>query len=183
MLEEILEHNRRFVEQRGYLPYETDKYPNQRLAIVTCMDARLMELLPAALGLKNGDAHIVRTAGAMVTDPYGSVVRSLLVGIYTMGVREILVIGHSDCGMEGLSTETMRKAMINRGISPEALTLAGQEAGEPMDWLLGFPCVKESVRQSVDLLRGHPLLPGDVSVSGLIIDPYDGSLQCVSHQE
>lgn len=183
MLEEILEHNRRFVEQREYLPYETDKYPNQRLAIVTCMDARLMELLPAALGLKNGDAHIVKTAGAMVTDPYGSEVRSLLVGIYTMGVREILVIGHSDCGMEGLNSETMRNAMIKRGIPSEALALARQEGGEMTDWLFGFSCAEESVRGSVELLRGHPLLPEDVSVSGLIIDPSDGSLQCVSHQE
>ena len=60
LLEELLAYNRAFVEQKGYEPYRTGKFPNRKLAVVTCMDTRLSELLPAALGLKNGDAKNIR---------------------------------------------------------------------------------------------------------------------------
>ena len=59
-IDEILAHNKTFVEEKGYLKYSTDKYPDKKLAIVSCMDTRLTELLPAALGLKNGDAKIIK---------------------------------------------------------------------------------------------------------------------------
>ena len=59
MIDEILEYNRRFVAEKGYERFITDKYPNKRIAIVTCMDTRLVELLPAALGLRNGDVKII----------------------------------------------------------------------------------------------------------------------------
>lgn len=61
-IDEILAHNKTFVEEKGYLKYSTDKYPDKKLAIVSCMDTRLTELLPAALGLKNGDAKIIKNA-------------------------------------------------------------------------------------------------------------------------
>ena len=81
MIEQIVEYNKKFVENKGYEPYLTSKYPNKKLAVLTCMDTRLTELLPAALGLKNGDAKIIKNAGGVITHPYGSVVRSLLVAI------------------------------------------------------------------------------------------------------
>ena len=81
MIEEILEYNRKFVEEKAYEPYVTSKYPDKKIAILTCMDTRLTSLLPAALGLKNGDVKMIKNAGGVITDPYGSVVRSLLVGI------------------------------------------------------------------------------------------------------
>ena len=60
MIEQIVEYNKKFVENKGYEPYLTSKYPNKKLAVLTCMDTRLTELLPAALGLKNGDAKIIK---------------------------------------------------------------------------------------------------------------------------
>ena len=60
MIDEIMEYNRKFVENKGYAPYLTSKYPDKKLAILTCMDTRLLELLPAALGIKNGDAKIIK---------------------------------------------------------------------------------------------------------------------------
>ena len=63
MIEQIVEYNKKFVENKGYEPYLTSKYPNKKLAVLTCMDTRLTELLPAALGLKNGDAKIIKNAG------------------------------------------------------------------------------------------------------------------------
>ena len=74
MIEQIVEYNKKFVENKGYESYLTSKYPNKKLAVLTCMDTRLTELLPAALGLKNGDAKIIKNAGGVITHPYGSVV-------------------------------------------------------------------------------------------------------------
>lgn len=85
MIDEILAFNRRFVAEKGYERYITDKYPNKRIAIVTCMDTRLVELLPAALGLRNGDVKIIKNAGGTITNPFDSTVRSLLVAIYELG--------------------------------------------------------------------------------------------------
>ena len=72
MIEEILEYNRKFVEEKGYEPYVTSKYPDKKIAILTCMDTRLTSLLPAALGLKNGDVKMIKNAGGVITHPYGS---------------------------------------------------------------------------------------------------------------
>ena len=102
MIEQIVEYNKKFVENKGYEPYLTSKYPNKKLAVLTCMDTRLTELLPAALGLKNGDAKIIKNAGGVITHPYGSVVRSLLVAILELGVEQVMVIGHTDCGVQGM---------------------------------------------------------------------------------
>ena len=76
MIEEMLAYNKKFVEEKRYEQYAASKYPNKKVAILTCMDTRLTELLPAALGLKNGDAKIIKNAGGVITHPYGSVVRS-----------------------------------------------------------------------------------------------------------
>ena len=103
MLEEILQYNKEFVESKAYEKYAASKYPNKKLAILSCMDTRLTELLPAALGLKNGDAKIIKNAGGIIADPFGSVMRSLLIAVHTLGVEHILVIGHTDCGVQGLS--------------------------------------------------------------------------------
>mgnify|MGYP001525497116 CR=1 FL=1 len=92
MIDEILAFNRRFVAEKGYERYITDKYPNKRIAIVTCMDTRLVELLPAALGLRNGDVKIIKNAGGTITNPFDSTVRSLLVAIYELGVTEVMII-------------------------------------------------------------------------------------------
>ena len=69
MIDNILAYNKTFVEQRGYEQYVTDKYPNKKLAVLSCMDTRLTELLPAALGLKNGDAKVIKNAGGLVISP------------------------------------------------------------------------------------------------------------------
>ena len=66
MIDEILEFNREFVERGDYKKYVADKYPNKKLAVLSCMDTRLTELLPAALGLKNGDAKIIKNAGGFL---------------------------------------------------------------------------------------------------------------------
>lgn len=75
-IEEVLAFNKTFVEEKRYEQFETDKYPEKKLAVLSCMDTRLTELLPAALGLKNGDAKIIKNAGGVIAHPFGSVIRS-----------------------------------------------------------------------------------------------------------
>ena len=112
MIDQIMEYNKKFVENKGYEPFLTSKYPDKKLAILTCMDTRLIELLPAALGIKNGDAKIIKNAGGTMVHPYGSVVRSLLVGILELGVEEVMVIGHTDCGVQGMDGKEMLPAGV-----------------------------------------------------------------------
>ena len=88
----ILAHNQAFVESKAYERYATDKYPDKKLAIVSCMDTRLTTLLLAALGLKNGDAKIIKVAGAEVAHPFGSVMRSLLIAVCELGVEDVMIV-------------------------------------------------------------------------------------------
>ncbi len=179
MIDDIMEFNRRFVEERGYERYITTKFPDRRLAIVTCMDTRLTELLQAALGLRNGDAKIIKNAGGVILSPFSTEVRSLLVGIYELGVEEVMVVGHTDCGAQHISGSEMVEAMRSRGISDRAIEACRYFDVDFDKWLCGFDSVEESVRSSVDILRRHPLIPKDVRVGGFIIDSVTGELSRV----
>ena len=179
MIDDILEFNRRFVAEKGYERYVTDKYPDKKVAVVTCMDTRLTELLPAALGLRNGDAKIIKNAGGTVLKPFSTEVRSLLVGIYELGVEDIMVIGHTDCGAQHISGPDMIEVMKARGIPEERIEACRYFDVDFDSWLCGFDSVEESVRSSVDMLRRHPLIPEDVRVWGFIIDSVTGELRAV----
>ena len=179
MIEEILEFNKNFVETKQYERFISGKYPNKKIAILSCMDTRLTELLPAALGFKNGDVKIIKNAGAVISSPFGSVMRSLLVAIYNLGVQDVLVIGHYDCGMQNMDSHALLEKMKSRGISEETLSLM-KFLGVDFDaWLSGFEDVKQSVRETVCKITDHPLIPRDVNVYGLIMDPTTGRLDCI----
>ena len=151
-IDDILAFNKKFVEEESYKRYETDKYPDKKLAIVSCMDTRLTELLPAALGLKNGDAKIIKNAGGVISHPFGSVIRSLLVAIYELGVTTIMVIGHSNCGAQHMNAKEMINHMIAAGIS------------------------QDHIQKTVETIAHHPLIPPSVEVQGFIIDSKTGEL-------
>lgn len=176
MIKEILEHNRRFVENKEYEKYITSKYPEKKIAIVTCMDTRLVELLPAALGLRNGDVKMIKNAGGVITNPFDSTVRSLLVAIYELGVNEIMVIGHTECGVQGMDAKEMLHLMRERGIDEEHISLM-RHCGIDLDkWLHGFDETPTAVEETVDLIANHPLVPKDIVVKGYIINSYTGEL-------
>src|SRR5438132_5485588 len=103
LLAEILDHNRSFVDRKEYEAFRTDQFPNKRLVVLSCMDTRLVELLPRAMGFRNGDVKMVKNAGAIVSHPFGSVMRSILLAIYELNAAEGVVVGHSGCGWTGLS--------------------------------------------------------------------------------
>lgn len=123
LLTDILEFNGQFVEEKGYEPYITTKYPNKKLVVLSCMDSRLVELLPKSMNLRNGDVKIVKSAGAIVNHPFGSIMRSILVALYELNAEEVFVVGHYDCGMSAVDSETMIKHMKERGISDETFDI------------------------------------------------------------
>ena len=180
MLKSIIEHNKSFAEKGKGAHYQTSKYPDRHLAIVTCMDTRLIEMLPAALGIKNGDAKIIKDAGGMIVHPFGSVVRSLLIAIYELGVTDIMVVGHTDCGVQHMDVEEITNKMKEEGID-EAVFHNMRYYGIDFDqWMGGFDCVETAVKESVELLEHHPLIPNKVSIYGFIIDTETGLLRQVA---
>lgn len=175
-IKKILAYNKQFVEEKRYEQYSASKFPNKKLAIVTCMDTRLVELLPAALGLKNGDVKMIKNAGGVVTSPFGSVIRSLLVAIIELGVTDIMVIGHTDCGVQHIDSEMMIHHMKERGITQESIDLMKYCGIDFEKWLSGFDTVEDSVRETVDTIRNHPLIPNDINIFGYVIDTQTGEL-------
>lgn len=176
MIDEILRYNEEFVASKGYERFATTKYPDKRIAIVTCMDTRLVELLPAALGIRNGDVKMIKNAGGTITNPFDSTMRSLLVAVYELGVNEIMIIGHTECGVQGMNAAGMINLMKERGVDEEHIRLM-RHCGIDLDkWLHGFDNTSEAVRETVDLVRNHPLMVSDVRVGGYIMDSVTGKL-------
>lgn len=178
-LTDILQHNQQFVEAGGYSDYFSNKFPDKKLAILTCMDTRILELLPAAMGIKNGDAKMIRNAGAVVNHPWGSVMRSLLVAVFELKVEEIMVVAHYDCGMRGLNPEQFLAKATAQGIPADRIETL-RHAGINLDtWLTGFENVEDSVRHTVETIRRHPLMPQAIAIHGMVIHPTTGKLTVI----
>ena len=179
MIEQIVAYNKKFVEEKGYEPYLTSKYPDKKLAILTCMDTRLIELLPAALGIRNGDTKVIKNAGGVITHPYGSVMRSLLVAIVELGVEEVMVIGHTDCGVQGMNGTELLEDLTKRGVKQEHIDIIRHSGVDLETWLGGFESVEQSVEDTVYALQNHPLMPKDVTIRGFIMNSETGELKAV----
>ena len=134
--------------------------PARRFAVVTCMDARLD---PARfLGLAEGDAHVIRNAGGLVTD---DALRSLVISHHELGTQEAFVIGHERCGMIGLSDDDMHEKL---GAAAEGVEF------------LGFADLEEAVRGSVRRIRESRLLPDSFEATGFVYDVRTGGLRQVT---
>ena len=160
-MQAILAANRAWAGQRDRA--EVPGRPARRLAILTCMDARI-EPLPA-LGLQPGDAHVIRNAGGRASE---DAIRSLVVSTNLLGTREILVIHHTDCGMNRNSEADIRHHLLAH---------LGVDSGDT-DFLT-FSDLDESIRGDVELIRSSPLLPKDIQVSGMVFDVATGLLHPV----
>ncbi|MHB1167216.1 MAG: beta-class carbonic anhydrase [Carboxydocellales bacterium] len=174
LLDNLLAANQKFVKPGAFPPLP--KSPQRQFAIFTCMDTRLVDFLEPAMGIKRGDAKILKNAGNTIVDPNGGMIRSLVVGIFNLGVEEILVIGHQDCGMAGLDSGELRKKMIARGIEPQAID---QLIPDLATWTGAFTDPVSNVQKVVEIIRNSPLIPKDVPVHGLIFCPNDGHLEIV----
>jgi carbonic anhydrase len=135
--------------------------PERKLAVLTCMDTRLSI---RTLGLKTGDAHIIRNAGGIVTE---DTLRSLVVSHYLLGTEEIMVINHTDCGLMLTSEQDLRTRVQNR---------AGTAAISPA-FFYAFQNIEENVRHQLEKLRTHPWIPKEVAVRGFVYDVTSGRLR------
>lgn len=172
-IDKILAFNRGFVTGKGYEKHITDKYPEKKVAVLSCMDTRLSVLLQEALGLKNGEAKIIKNAGAVIPSPWDSAMRSLIVAIYELGVEEIMVVAHTTCGACHMHFSHFKDEMLKRGIAAEALERTDVDLDA---WLEGFHDTEQSVRNTVASIVDHPLIPADITVRGFIIDSVTGAL-------
>lgn len=180
VIEEILKTNEKFcanppVDYKGEDHHES-KLPKKHLAIVTCMDTRLVDFLEPALGLKRGDAKIIKTAGNVIVDVFDSTIRSLLVCIYELGVKEIAIIGHHECGMAKTTSESLTKAMLENGINPAAIKMVEKDLKE---WADGFKNPEDNVVKVVEDIKNNPLIPKDIAVHGLMFHPREGKLDLI----
>jgi carbonic anhydrase len=151
---------------RGDLPMP----PARRVAILACMDARLVP--PKLLGLSEGDAHVIRNAGGRAKDA----LRSLVISQRLLGTREVMVIHHTDCGMLTFSNEGLRAKVRDE---------LGAQAGEEVRAVdfLPFSDVEESVQDDVAFLRSSPLIPRDIPIRGFVYDVRTGGLSEVGARE
>ncbi len=150
-IDELVANNRRFAES---LPARhLDVRPSRRLAIVTCMDSRLDVF--AALGLSDGEAHVLRNAGGVITD---DVIRSLAISQRRLGTREVMLVHHTDCGMQTLTDDGFRAEL------QEATGVAPAFAIE------SFSDVGSDVRQSILRVRRSAFLPHRDQVRGFVYD-------------
>jgi len=172
LLDSIMAANRKFIRPGAFPPLP--KNPKKQLAIFTCMDTRLVDFLETAMGIRRGDAKVIKNAGNTVIDPNGGVVRSLVAAIFMLGVEEVFVIGHKDCGMSSVDPAQLKERMIGRGIDPRAIESLVPDLAQ---WMGAFSCPVENVERVVAVIRKSPLIPRDVPVHGLIFCPNDGHLE------
>jgi carbonic anhydrase len=152
--------------------------PARHFTILTCMDARLD---PAKFaGLAEGDAHVIRNAGGRASD---DAIRSLVISYKLLGTREWFVIHHTNCGMEFFTNEVIRELLAN-SLETAALTEhgfhdlgkgPGSRAGEFIEWL-AIKDQAQSVRDDVERIRRHPLVPANIAIYGYIYDVKSGTL-------
>jgi carbonic anhydrase len=160
VIEELLDESRRYAER-----YESGKPspPAKKLAVLACMDARLIP--SRILGLDEGDAHILRNAGGIATD---DAIRSLAVSQHLLGTEEVVVIGHTDCGLENARED-------------EVLARLEDHAGRRPPWAVGaFDSVEKSVGDSVAAIRSSPFLPRRDRVHGYVFEVETGRLREVA---
>jgi carbonic anhydrase len=156
----VLAENERYAAQ--FDPSALPLSPGRKLAILACMDARLT--VEAVLGLRTGDAHIIRNAGGLATD---DAIRSLVISHQLLGTEEVIVIEHTGCGMLTFDDDEVRREIAAR-------------TGADVDLSLGaFDELEGNLRSQVTRIRNHPWIK-DVPVHGLIYDVESGRLREVA---
>lgn len=179
VLNEIMEYNKKFVDEELYTEYIAEKNPAKKVVILSCMDTRLTELLPKAMNLKNGDAKIVKNAGATIMHPFGSIMRSIIVALYEFDVRDVIVVGHHGCGMSNLDGKKLMKKINDSGIDEVIFKTLNNSGINIEKWLHGFESEIQAIKESVEIIKNHPLVADNVRVHGLIMDPKTGKLEVV----
>ena len=162
-IDELLKANAAYAKDfaQGNLPMP----PARKLAVVACMDARLVP--SQILGTKNGDIHVIRNAGGIVTE---DALRSLLISHYLLGTQECMIINHTDCGMLTFKDEELLARLQGE---------TGTAAVAP-NHFYAFDNLEKNVRRQIQKVKSHPWIPKSVPVRGFIYDVKTGRLHEVS---
>jgi carbonic anhydrase len=162
VVDEVLAANQAYAGEfdKGHLPMP----PGRQFAVVTCMDACIET--GGALGLEEGDAHVIRNAGGLVSD---DALRLLVISHTLLGTQEAIVIGHSDCGMLTFTNDVIH-SKIDEGCGGDASEIDFRP----------FPDVDEAVRASVKRVEESPLLPGSFGATGFVYEVGTGTLREVT---
>ncbi|MGH9715697.1 MAG: beta-class carbonic anhydrase [Candidatus Acidiferrales bacterium] len=165
-IDEALKSNEAYA--RDFRFAQLPKVPARKLAVLACMDARLT--IESVLGLKTGDAHIIRNAGGIVTE---DALRSLIVSHYLLGVNEFMIVNHTGCGMLNFRDEELRDRLEREtGYSP----LSPEQ-------FHSFSNLEDNVRRQIWKLRSHPWIPKLIPIRGFIYGVATGLLNEVSPQQ
>jgi len=158
--DEVLKANEEYARNfaLGHLPLP----PARKLAVVACMDARL--IVSQILGLKAGDAHIIWNAGGIVTE---DALRSLIISHHLLGTQEVIIINHTDCGMLTFKDEDLR-ARLQQQTGTAAVSPASFQA---------FTNLERNVQEQIQKLKSHPWVPKQISVRGFVYDVKTGKLK------
>jgi len=159
VIDEVLKANEQYA--RTHELRHLSPRPKRRLAVLACMDTRLSK---QTLGLRDGDAHIIRNAGGIVTT---DAVRSLLVSHYLLGTNEFMVINHTDCGLMTATEDQMRQTVERR---------TGTAVIEPSRFYM-FQNVEQNCRDQLAKLKSHPWITKEMIVRGFVYDVQSGRLK------
>lgn len=169
MLEDLLNANKEFLANNPHIEHSHGN-PSKHLAVVTCMSCHLVDFVDKALGLNKGDAIFIQNAGNTITPYDNSIIRSLAVGIYLLGVKEVAVVGHTNCNMK-IDVSPLLDGLKRYGKSREIFKDA-----DLREWF-GFINNEEmNVRNVVDAIKNSPIIPQEITVYGLMIDD-DGKIK------
>jgi len=176
MLDEILNHNKNYVEKRKKQGpgKEISGHAQKEAMIFTCMDTRLVGLVEDAMGFQRGQVKVLKNAGNTIIKNCSDVLRSIALGVLVMGIREVFVVGHKDCGMKRLTASQIENAMRERGIDENVIASINLE-----EWSGIISDETENIRKAVKAIKSYEFIPEDVGVHGLLIDPYSGQLELV----
>jgi carbonic anhydrase len=162
VFDELMEHNRGYAQRFDLGHLQTP--PAKQLVILTCMDSRMD--LEQLLGLRVGDAHMIRNAGGIATD---DAIRSLILSTHLLGTRAIAVIQHTQCGLMSITDEEFRWRLS---------TQTGRDASHLQ--FHAFRDIDENITDQVLHIRQHPFLPKQIQVRGYAYDVATGALREIS---
>ena len=160
VIDEVLENNQKYADQftLGHLPMP----PARKLAVLACMDARLT--VEQFLGLKTGDAHIIRNAGGIASE---DALRSLIISHHLLGTQEFIIVNHTDCGMLTFKDSELLDRLEKQ---------TGTAFVAPVHFH-AFSDVEENVRRQIQRVRSHPFIPSHIPVRGFVYDVTNGRLK------
>jgi carbonic anhydrase len=174
-LDEILQVNKKSTPLSGAAPLSVEA--RRELCIITCVDPRLTRFFSTVLGIERGDAVLIRLPGASVLTGHGDALRAVAAAVYINQAKEVLLLGHTDCGTTRVDDSSVAALMRDRGLDPNTMP------GGPRKFLGCTPDLRGALQASAAAIRGAPFLPRDLLVHAAILDIQSGVLEIVERGE